>query len=251
MRKQSLRLLGLFLAALSGCASQPRTETLASIIAQHTHARGGRAAIEAVHTIEIDLKIEEPTYTADATYAATRDNQMRIDVFMGGERAITEAFDGSRSWELAKGAAAGTLGSEQGTRALHHGLEFPFKVYGLHELEKRGHTLALLGREQIDDINYYVLLLTLDDAFEVRYYVNPRTWLIDRERQFRALHVDIDPTPQWIETTYSDYQPAAGVLYPRRQQERVVGSGELLSSSTVKAIRVNPPMDVRRFEMPG
>jgi hypothetical protein len=250
MHKKSLGLLGLLLATLSSCASQPRTETLASVIDRHTQARGGRAAIEAVRKVEIDLTIEEPTYAADATYAATRDNQMRIDVLMRGERLFTEALDGSRSWELPKGATAATPGSEQGTRALHHGLEFPFKVYGLHELEKRGHKLALLGREQVDGIDYHVLLLTLDDGFEVRYYVNPKSWLIDRERQFRALHVDIDPTPRWIETTHSDYQPTAGVLYPHRDEEHVVDTHELLSSSSVKAIRVNPPIDVRRFAMP-
>jgi hypothetical protein len=250
MHKKSLGVLGLLLATLSGCASQPRTETLASIIDRHTQARGGRAAIEAVHAIEIDLTIEEPTYAADATYAATRDKQMRIDVFMGGERVFTEALDGTRSWELAKGATAGTPGSKQGTRALHHGLEFPFKLYGLHELEKRGHKLELLGRERADDTSYYVLLLTLDDGFTVRYYVNPKTWLIDRERQFRALHVDVDPTPRWIETTHSDYEPTAGVLYPHRDDEHVLDTHELLSSSSVKAIRVNPPIDVRRFAMP-
>ncbi len=176
---------------------------------------------------------------------------MRIDVSVGGERVFTEALDGSRGWELAKGATKGNPGTAQGTKALHHGIEFPFKVYGLHELTGRGHHLTLVGRDPVDGINYYVLNLTLDDGFEVRYYINPATWLIDRERQLRALHVDIDPTPRWIETLHSDYQPTAGVMYPHRDEERVVGTNELLSTSTVKAIRVNPVMDLRRFEMPN
>jgi len=111
-------------------------------------------------------------------------------------------------------------GSEQGTAALRHGIEFPFKLYGLHELHGRGHRLELLGRQKLDAVDYYQLQRTLDDGFQVQYFVNPDTWLIERERQLRALHVDIDPEPQWIETVFSDYRPVNGVQFPYQPECR-------------------------------
>lgn len=235
---------------LCSCTPAPHPDALASLVERHTTARGGRAAIEAVRAVEIDLKIIEPTFAVDGSYAATRDGQMRIDVYSDGERVFTEAVDGARSWSMEGGETHGRAGPEKATAALLHGTEFPFKLYGLHEMIGRGHRLQLLGEEMLDGVSYSVVQLRLNDGFEVRYYLNPATGLIERDRQSRALHVEVDPTPQWIETSYSDYRPVAGVLFPFRQIERVVDTGEVLSSGEVKAVRVNPPIDAGRFSMP-
>jgi hypothetical protein len=51
-----------------------------------------RAAIEAVHSLEVNLRIVEPTYSADGVW--------RVDVFIAGKRVFTEAFDGRHGWQL-------------------------------------------------------------------------------------------------------------------------------------------------------
>ena len=80
--------------------------------------------------------------------------------------------------------------------------------------------------------------------------MNPESWLIERERQSRALHVDNDPKPQWIETVYSDYRPVAGVMYPFQQVERDLESGNVLVTTTLTAILVNPVIDTGRYGTP-
>jgi hypothetical protein len=62
--------------------------------------------------------------------------------------------------------------------------------------------------------------------------------------------VDVDPTPEWIETVYSDYRPVGGVLYPFKQMERQLTSGKVLSTGTVREIRINPPLAADRFAPP-
>lgn len=234
-------------AGFTGCAEQI---SLDELIARHTAARGGAQAIESVRRISIDLRIVEPTFQVDGRYIATRDGQMRIDAFQDGQPVFTEALDDGRGWSWSPGAAAPTDGSAQGNAALRHGIEFPFKLYGLHELQGRGHRLELLGRQQLDGIDYCQLQLTLDDGFQIQYFLNPDSWLIERSRELRALHVDIDPKPQWIETNFSDYRPAGGVLYPWHQVERRVDTGEVLSTGTVTAIEINPELDAARFSAP-
>lgn len=234
------------LCLVAGCTAAP---DLDSLIARHVEARGGAAAIEAVQSFEADIRIAEPTFEVDGRYVATRDGRMRIDISAGGDRVFTEALDHGRAWSWSPDEGV-TEGSAKGTAALRHGIEFPLKLFGLHEMRRRGHRLELTGRESIDGIDYYALLLTLDDGFESRYYVHPETWLIERERQLRALHVDVDPAPEWIETSYSDFRPVDGVLYAHRQVERRIASGEVLSTGTIKAIRLNSPLAADRFSPP-
>lgn len=243
------RILLLAIVLLAGCADAPDHVDLASVVARHVEARGGADAIGGVETFESDLRIEEPTFAVDGRYVATRDGRMRIDVSMDGTRVFTEALDHGRSWSWSPDEGV-REGSPQGSAALRHGIEFPFKLFGLHEMAGRGHRLELQGREVIDGIDYHVLRLTLDDGFEVTYYVHPESWLIERERTRRALHVDVDPTPEWIETVYSDYRPVGGVLYPYKQVERQVTTGKVLSSGTIRDIRINPPLAADRFAPP-
>lgn len=117
-------------------------------------------------------------------------------------------------------------------------------------MQRRGHRLELAGRESIEGIDYYVLKLTFDDGFVSRYYVNPGTWMIERDRQQRALHVAVDPTLEWIETTYSDFREVGGVLFAHRQIERKVETGEVLSTGMISAIRLNAPLADGRFAPP-
>lgn len=230
-------------------ASSAEEPGLDSMIAKHVAARGGVAAIESVKTFECDLRIVEPAFEVDGSYVATRDGRMRVDISVEGERVFTEALDRERAWSWSPDEGV-REGSAAGAAALRHGNEFPFKLFGRHEMRARGHRLEASGRETVDGIDYHVLQLTLDDGFKVRYYLHPETWLIDRERTQRALHVDVDSTKQWIETIHSDYRPVGGVLFSHRQVERELGTGTLLSTGSVHEIRINPPLEPTRFSPP-
>lgn len=222
---------------------------LEALVARHVDARGGKASVESVQTFDSDIRIVEPTFEVDGTYVATRDGKMRVDIRAAGQHVFTEALDDGRAWSWTADHGV-RAGSEAGAAALRHGIELPFKLFGLHEVRGRGHRLDLVGREVVSGIDYHVLRLTLDDGFESLYYLNPATWLIDRDRQRRALHVDVDPTPEWIETTYEDYRTAGGVLFPYRQVERKLATADVLATVTVREIRINPPLDPGRFSPP-
>jgi hypothetical protein len=86
---------------LAGCtASQAPDPGLPDLVARNTDAHGGRAAIEAIQSLEAKLRIVEPTYTAEGVWRVDRRGRMRIDVFIGGKRVFTEAFDGRNGWRL-------------------------------------------------------------------------------------------------------------------------------------------------------
>jgi len=210
--------------ALFGCDRSPTT--VDEVIERHTKAMGGRAAIEAIQSIEFDLHITDPKFEVDGTYFAARPGKMRIDVNAGGEHVFTEAFDGQKGWQWEGKGSAQKAATETATAALRHGVELPGKLFGLHELKARGHRIELDGRERIDGISYYVLRLTLNDGYCTTLYVDPKTWLITRRRDVRPLHVDVDPTPMTIEQRNSDFRTVAGVQLAFASSETDLQSGK-------------------------
>ena len=208
---------------------------------------GGRAAIEAIQSIEFDLHITDPKFEVDGTYFAARPGKMRIDVNAGGDHVFTEAFDGQKMDGKAK-ALSQKPATEKATAALRHGVELPGKLFGLHELKARGHRIELAERENIDGIQYYVLRLTLNDGYATTLYVDPNSWLITRRRDVRPLHVDVDPTPTTIEQRSFDFRTISGVQFAFASSETDLQSGKVLETTVVRSVKINPPLVPSIFE---
>jgi hypothetical protein len=228
-----------------GCNRPPLT--VDDVIERNVKAMGGRFALEAVHSIEIDLHITDPGFEVDGIYRAARPGRMRIDVKADGQHVFTEAFNGRNGWQW-KGAGTAEPASPKATAALRHGVELPGKLFGLHELKQRGHQIELVGRERVEDVGYYVLRLTLNDGYTTSLYVDPQSWLITRRRDVRPLHVDVDPTPTTIEQRMSDYREVAGGQFAFASEEIDLKTGKELERTRIKSIKVNSPIDQSVFE---
>jgi hypothetical protein len=241
------------LAALAAaCASTPPAPKLEQIVEQHVAARGGRAAIEAVKVVRIGLTIQEADAdsTVDADYLASREGRMRIDILANGTRIYSEGIDARGAWEWVENNLQSTGSSPAGAAALRRGLEAPMILRGLHELAARGHVLTLLPAERIDDIDYHVIAVRFADGYVTRYYVNPKTGLIDRRRDTRPLHPDVDPTPTQIEERYFDWREFAGVRYPMASTQTDLASGKQLQKTLTRSLAVNPPLAPNAFDRP-
>src|ERR1700731_4454365 len=103
-------------SVLFGC--NRHSLTIDEVIERNTKAMGGRAAIESIHSIEINLHITDPGFEVDGIYRAARPGRMRIDVHAGGKHVFTEAFGGQNGWEW-NGKESKTT-SPGATAALQH-----------------------------------------------------------------------------------------------------------------------------------
>src|SRR6266403_3221136 len=245
-RKGDWFLLVIGLASiLFGCSRHPLT--VDDVIERNTSAMGGRAAIEAIHSIEINLHITDPGFEVDGIYHAARPGRMRIDVQAGGKQVFTEAFDGQQGWQ-SHDQSDPEPASPKAAAALRHGVELPGKLFGLHEMKQRGHKIDLVGRETVDGIDYYVLRLTFGDGYTTSLYVDPQSWLITRRRDVRPLHVDVDPTPTTIEQRISDFREVSGVRFAFASVEIDLKTGKELERTKINSIKVNPPIDESIFK---
>jgi hypothetical protein len=98
-RVRNALLASLTTILVPGCHKSSDSLSLDEIIERNTDAMGGRAAIEAVQSIPIDLHIKDPSFEVDGTYCAARPGKMRIDVSAEGKHVFTEAFDGQSGWQ--------------------------------------------------------------------------------------------------------------------------------------------------------
>jgi len=228
-------------------ASVAQELTLDQLVERNVQALGGRAAIEAVHSIKLALQIVDPDFEVDAIYYAARPGRMRIDITAGGKRVYVEAFNGSRAWQW-KGKGQPVEESKTATGALRHGIELPGKLFGLHEVQRRGNELALVGRESVDDIAYYVLRLTFSDGVNTTLYLDPKTWLITRRRDVRPLHPDMDPAPTTIETKMTDFRKVDNVFFSFASTDKDLKTGKVLEKVTVREITLNPPVPENFFD---
>ena len=230
---------------LLGCQREPLT--LEQLIERHTEAVGGRAAIEAVRSIRVDLHIVDPGFEVDGIYLAARPGRMRIDVSADGQHVFTEALGEKGAWQW-KGKGEPVEASAMATAALRHGVELPGHIFGLHELKQRGHQVELVGREMVGPVNYHVLRVTFADGYNTKLYLDPESWLITRRRDVRALHPDVDPTKTTIESNMTDFQQVDGLLFAFTSTDIDLTTGKTLEKATVRSITVNPPLDPSVFE---
>ena len=235
---------------IAGCtASRAPDLGLPELIARNSEARGGRAAVEAIRSLEARLRIVEPTYSAEGLWRVDRRGRMRIDVSIGGKVVFTEAFDGRSGWQRA-GDAAPKSASPEGAAALRRSAQLPTNILGLHEMAAHGHRLDLAGREEIGGILYYALVLTLDDGFPTRYFIDPSSFLVTRSRVRKALHPDNDPTPTTIETVWSDFRRVSGVLVPFEARDTDLVTGKLLQTTTLLEVSADRPVEDDLFQIP-
>ena len=235
------------LAALSLVGCHPRPLTVDELIDRNSQAVGGRTAIEAIHSIRFNLHIADPEFEVDGVYLAARPGSMRIDINANGQHVYTEALHESHGWQW-KGKGAPVDESATSTAALRHGVELPGHLFGLHELQARGHRLELAGREKVDGINFYVLRVTLSDGYRTTLYLDPDSWLVTRRRDVRPLHPDINPTPTTIENEMSDFRQVGALRYPFASIDRDLATGKILERTTVRSITLNPGVVPGVFE---
>ena len=238
----------LFLVAalsLAGCHRQ--ASAVDQLIERNVQAIGGRAALETIRSIRVDLHIVDPDFEVDGVYLAARPGSMRIDITANGQHVYTEAFNGTHGWQW-KGKGEPVDESPTATAALRHGVELPGNLFGLHELRAHGHRIELVGREKVDEINYHVLRVTLSDGYNTTLYLDPNSWLITRRRDVRPLHPDIDPTPTTIENKMTDFRRVGDLFYPFASTDTDLATGKVLERTTVRSITLNPPFDPSVFE---
>jgi hypothetical protein len=240
MNLRSLLAAALLILLPAALAARPgSTDGAPALVSAVTKAAGGLAAAQAIPALAYHLHIKEKTFEVDGVYVVDRNGRMRVDLYKDGKRVFTECHDGSRAWEMDGAGKAGDT-SVDGTAALWHGTQYPGQILALAELPGHGHRIESAGRERIDGSDYAILKLTMRDGFVTYRYVNLATRRIERSRDVRAPHPDIDPKKTLLDTAWSDFRKVDGVLRPFVETQTDLATGQWNQTVTVQSIRKLP-----------
>lgn len=122
----------------------------------------------------------------------------------------------------------------------------------LYRTRSAGHKIQYVGRERIESINYFKILVTLSGRSEGSYYyINPVSFLIERNRGVRRHHA-YDQNEKYIETIWKDFRKVNGVTTSFIEMERDIDTGERLSGGRPSPeISFNIPVDDIDFTTAG
>jgi hypothetical protein len=241
---KNLATILLLISSAVACAPESSPDespasALARLLRCNDEAVGGDA-LRRVARVEVDLAISEPTFDVEATYVATREGIARIDVFSDGVRVFSEGWDGTTGWQQPRGAPAPVPTSPEGGEALRHGLEQPGHLWTLSDMEGNGHAVTLSDEAEDAADGARVVQLTLKDGFEAWYWVDTTTCLVERSRNFRAFHPDVQPDETWIETRFADHRRTDGVVRAWLSVSVDLATGDTLGLTRVEAVRHAP-----------
>jgi hypothetical protein len=223
--------------------------TIDEIVARTTEAVGGVDALRALSNIRLIAEWTENGTAFRGDYRATRDGRMRIDVYVDGNRVFSEGIDRAGAWEQRGPAVAPAAVGEAPRNALAHGIAYRFD--GIWFAREQGRTVALQGEERVDGVAYHVVKLGFADGFETYLYVNPSSWLIERQRDQRAYHPSNDPTQIRVESVQGAFGPLCGVQFARASRDVNLGTGATLSQNRVTDARCNLAEAQLEIDRPG
>jgi len=214
--------------------------SLDEIIARHTEARGGRAAINAINAEFVDQDITENGNTVNARYLCDKEPAFRIDIYATGKHTFCEGLDSKGPWIWPQAQAAARDGVADGAKSAIQGIQF--NLYGLHAFPGLGNRLSLEGRQAVANTDYYVIGVNMPGSYHTYLYLDPKTFLVMRRRDDRAPHPDLNAARKYLETQYFDYRPVSGVMAAFAQHQVDLGSGAVNQTISCRNIAYNPPV---------
>mgnify|MGYP001612213467 CR=1 FL=1 len=239
------RLVILLPALALGLPGLGLAQTVDELVARNVAARGGARAWRAVSSLRLSGQMEVGQgMKVPYVLEQKRPRKMRLEFVFDGETAV-QCSDGKTAWKIApfQGRREPERLSEEEMREVASSAD----LYGLlFEYASRGHAVALLGREPIQERDTFKLKVTLPGGAVRWVYLDAETGLEVKVDAMRT----VGGRERRVETFYRDWKAAEGLLIPRRYETRTEGATRP-QLVTVETVRVNPPLDDSRFVMPA
>lgn len=223
------------------------SQTADEIIKKNIEAKGGLNKLKSIKTIKLTGKFSMPPMgieEAPITVVAKRPNLIRMDIEVMG-MVVIRAFDGKTAWQTMP-TQAGDLVTEEMSEndAKEMKRESDFDGH-LIDYMKKGHTVELVGKEDMEGTEVYNLKVTLKDGYVVNYYFNAENYL---ELKSKA-KTSFQGQDMEGETFYGDYSEVAGILFAHSVEMKL--GGQTNQQVIFEKIELNIDVKDDYFKMPA
>lgn len=246
MRAQTTVLVLCGLAIFSGIAA---AETVDEIVAANLEAKGGEEAWMAVETGRMTGNMRMGGGAAGAmempfTVEFKKPKMIRLEFTMQGMTAI-QAFDGEIGWAIMPflGKTEPEEMAEDQVKQLKDQADFEGVLVNYKE---KGHTVELVGQEEVDGTPAYKLKVTRADG-DVDYLYLDEEYFVEFKVESTR---EVQGSEVTVATVLGDYKEVDGLLFAH-SMEMSFGGGDAQQVITIENIELGVELPDERFAMPA
>lgn len=233
------------LAAIPGFASDLTVE---EIVANNLEAKGGEDAWKALETGKMTGTMRMGGGAAGAmempfTVEFKKPHRIRLEFVMQGMTAV-QAFDGEVGWAILPflGKTEAEEMAEDQVKQLKNQADFEGTLV---DYKEKGHTVELVGQEEVDGTPAYKLKVTRDDGDVDFLYLDEEYFV---EFKMEATR-EVQGNEVTVSTVLGDYKEVDGLLFAH-SMEMAFGGGEAQQVITIEKIELGIDIPEERFAMP-
>jgi len=236
------------IAVLAAIPSLADDLTIEEIIASNLEAKGGEEAWKALETGKMTGTMQMGGGAAGAmempfTVEFKKPHRIRLEFTMQGMTAV-QAFDGEIGWAILPflGKTEAEEMAEDQVKQLKNQADFEGSLV---DYKEKGHTVELIGQEEVDGTPAYKLKVTRADG-DVDYLYLDEEYFVEFKMESTR---EVQGNEVTISTVLGDYKEVDGLLFAH-SMEMAFGGGEAQQVITIEKIELGIDIPDEKFAMP-
>lgn len=217
------------------------SQTVDEILAEH-FAAIGQDKLLATNTVMMKGKIIQQSFEIPFTSYQKRPMNFRSEAEFQGMK-ISSGFDGTQGWSI--NPMMGSTDPQPMTEEQIDRMKIQADYDGLfYNYKEKGYTVEFVGKENVDDIETYVLKLTRPNGDVVTSYIDAENYvLLKSKSKMKIQGVDTE-----TEVIFSNYKYVNEILNPFSMETKM--NGETAMQMTFDEISYDTDMPDSLFLMP-
>jgi len=237
------------LSVLMILGSFATAQTVEEVVASNLEAKGGEEAWMALETGRMTGNMRMGGGAAGAlempfSVEFKKPHKIRLEFTMQGMTAI-QAFDGEIGWAILPflGKTEPEEMAEDQVKQLKNQADFEGVLVNY---EEKGHTVELVGQEEVDGTPAYKLKVTRADG-DVDYLYLDEEYFVEFKMEAQR---EVQGNETTIATVLGDYKEVDGLLFAH-SMETSFGGGDAQQVITIEKIELGVDLPDERFAMPA
>ncbi len=218
-------------------------QTVDELIKKNLDAKGGVQKLKAVKSIKATGKITQQGLEIPIILQQRRPGMARMDITFQG-KSMVQAYDGANGWKIdpfqGSSEPEKLAGDDLKDVQEQSDIDGPLVDY-----KEKGHTVELIGKEDVEGTPAYKLKLTLKNGDVRNIYLDAENYLelkVSLKRKTPGGEIEVD---QFV----GNYKPVNGILYAFSIESKV--KGQTVNQITIDKVESDVAIDEALFKMPA
>jgi outer membrane lipoprotein-sorting protein len=233
----------LLLSAMPAVPAVAEQLTLDEIVAKHVESLGGMDALKAVKSARMSAKFNMGGMELPVTMVFKRPSKLRVETEFQGMKVI-QAYDGETGWAVVPmmGSTEPTKMADDQLKQMQEQSDFDGPLV---DYAKKGHTVELLGKEDVEGTEAYKLEVIKQNGDVLQMYLDSEYFLVfKQEGRVNVQGQEVNAT-----THLSEYKEVGDILLAHSIEVTPEGAPSGIQI-TFSDVELNVEVDDAQFAFP-